>query len=141
MVTGIRNKYNTAQFAKKQEKIISKPFYICKYRFMLKLKLFGKADRNGVKAKYIGLYVCLVGGIYDWQLAWPMRKDVSLALVNMKGHEEKITLTDLPNKFFKKPYSFNHINEAYGLDNFLHHRDLRLFYLKNNQIVVKMELT
>ena len=115
------------------------PFYLAKYRFVVKVYLFGK---NG-NSSNVTVSLSLVKGEYDGVLAWPIcHKKIKISLLSQdkdlyvfENNDHQITC-NLTIGFPLTAESFTDVNNFISRSDFLGAK-----FVKDNKVYLKIELT
>ena len=133
-ISGVKNKIS------QKEDTYSDPFYVGLYKFR---GCVGWVHNDN----YVGLYLYIMKGEWDYTLKWPIRYKRSTVLINQLdvndnyGENGEISEEDL-KKFtqcFKQPSTEE--NDGFGLPEFISHANLlQEKYSKDDSIILKISL-
>lgn len=121
----------------------SKPFHTGYHGYKLCLE----ARPDDKKRGYLGLYVRLMRGDYDYALTWPFSSEFTLSLLDQQpaGKDISVKLTpktataDTISKCFSRPTAEK--NEGVGWDTFISHEDLMArSYIVNDRLLVEIQI-
>ena len=131
--------------------IYSKPFYssVGGYKFCLKVYPNGMGSGHG---SHLSVYLCLMRGENDDQLAWPFDGSVTVTLLNQQqdGHHHSLLLWDrkvVPPDIKKRVTHGSIASYGRGISRFFPHKDLiqdlvqDTQYLSNDTLYFRTEVT
>ena len=121
-------------------------FYVGSGSYKMRLIVCANGEGDG-SGRYVSVFICIMPGLYDEQLEWPIEGEVIIELLNQledKSHHKKTIMLDELTPVWNRSKVTEEQQEGVGLKQYISHQELstkNCHYLHNDSLYFRVTAT